>query len=431
MTIRQSLAAVAVVTLAACGGMNTLEPTDPSDPTQKPVCQTGNSCCTSGQLTCHGDPDGKMVCSCYLSWACDNALNAKKCTQTPADTPTGETGWSCVVKNGMDVCTHSGNPEVPTGKNGWVCTDGANSVTCQRPTNTPGGGANWSCSYSGDVKTCTTTPKTDSGVPKTDSGVPKTDTGTTPAWDCTKDALGNQICKQPGGGLPPGGGTDWKCYWKNGTMICEGPSSTPPGGGGWTCVANEDVGGYKCTKPVGPNDTPPGAGKWDCFSSSDVGGIMCTLPPTPGPGQVCIPGQKRWCDGEVYCSYAQQVCLANGQWDPKCVEAANGVRPNTVCACYFFYFNKDCCETPDCIVPPGTNGQVCPASPGLYCDFCNPEKNECKQGKCIITPKNETFCGKSCSTNADCGAGAMCTVVQTSAGDIKQCIPTTQSCYYK
>jgi hypothetical protein len=391
-------------------------------------------------MTCVGNPDGTMVCSCYKSWSCEEVLGQKKCTQHPADQPDGSGGWICKVEGAIEKCVRSGN--LPAGKNGWTCTKAGNQVTCTRPTNTPDGGSNWSCTYvDSDLKVCKsgTPPKTDAGVPKkdtttppppkTDSGVPpKTDIGGGSTWNCYKDAIGNNICTKNDEGFPPGGG-QWTCQWKQGQIICDGSSSTPPGGGGWTCVPKPEVGGWECKKP---QELPPGGGTWNCTSGTGAGGTICVQPPPPKPGQACVPNQKRWCDGEVYCSYGQQVCLPTGQWDPKCVELPSGVRPATMCACYFFYFNPDCCETPDCIVPPGTNGQVCKPSNGAYCDYCNPENPECKGAgaKCVATVKNETFCGQDCSGGKACPANSLCTPFTKSGQTYWQCLPADQSCYY-
>jgi hypothetical protein len=430
----------ALVLLPACGGVNTLDPNDPSSPNYVPkVCQQGEACCTPEELTCRGNPDGTMVCTCYKDWTCDSALSPQKCQQNPADTPDGKSGWKCVVRNGKDVCTRSGT-EVPPGKNGWVCTQTATGVKCERTMNTPDGAAGWGCQYVADIKVCTKTKPADLGVPKTDSGLPpppppKPDSGVIPPpvqWNCYKDGVNGTVCTRSGG-FPPGG-AGWKCYWKNGTITCEGTSSTPPGGSGWTCVKNELAGHWVCTKPA---ETPPGGGTWNCVSSSDQGTI-CYQPPTPKSGQECIPGQKMWCDGVLYCGYGQVVCGPDGKWKTRangeldCTELPSGVRPNTVCACYFFYFNKDCCETPDCLVPPGTNGAVCPPSPGGFCDYCNPQKPECTGtgAKCILSSKKETFCAQSCAGGKACPTGSMCTAVTSGGVTSMQCIPFDQSCYY-
>jgi hypothetical protein len=429
------------------------------DPPVKPgegVCQAGTDCCKPEELVCSGNPDGTLVCTCYKSWTCDDVLTPEKCTQSPA-TPDGTGGWLCQVYQGMERCVKPGT-QAPPGKNNWTCSVVNGSVECVRPTNTPDGGGSWNCSYTNEFKVCTkgvtpgsdagvpktdgkVPPKTDTGVPKTDTGLPKTDTGVPTGWNCWKDAVGDTVCEKPGTGYPPGGGS-WKCYWKGGTITCEGSSPTPPGGGGWTCTDNDLVGGFRCTKPVVPGDTPGGGGSWNCTSGSGQGGTTCVQPPPKKPGAECIPNQKMWCDGEVYCGYGQVVCAPDGKWKTKidsngkvildCQELPNGARPNTVCACYFFYFNSDCCETPDCIVPPNSNGQICPASKGAFCDYCNPQKSECQAAgaKCVVTPKSETFCGQDCTGGKACPAGSMCTQVQSGGSSFWQCIPADQSCYY-
>ena len=106
---------------------------------------------------------------------------------------------------------------------------------------------------------------------------------------------------------------------------------------------------------------------------------------------------------------------------------AQGKVPNTVCACFHFFFNPMCCESPDCLVPPNTNGQICPKSKGGLCDYCNPLKPECtgRGAKCVVTNAHETFCGQDCA-NAPCPQGYMCLPAK---GNSKQCVPADFSCY--
>jgi hypothetical protein len=146
-------------------------------------------------------------------------------------------------------------------------------------------------------------------------------------------------------------------------------------------------------------------------------------PPAPKPGQECVPGTKRWCDGEIYCGWGQQVCLPTGKWDGKCVELSDGRRPNTLCACLHEYFEEKCCETPDCIVPAGTNGTDCKSyAGGKLCDPCNPQKPNCTEpgAKCVVLA-GQSFCGRGCSATQPCPAGYVC--------KSSQCIPTKLSCY--
>lgn len=420
-------------------------------PASGAICQDGETCCEKDELVCAGNPDSELICSCFKDWDCETAVDPEKCWQNRADTPDGETDWTCQTQGNVEQCVRPGST-VPPGKNGWTCKQTANGVECSRPTNTPDGSSEWSCSYSGEFKSCTKgtpTPQPDGGVtPSPDSGVPPAgDLGLPPGWNCTTNANNELVCTKDGAGMPsqgaPGGGGSFNCFWKNNVITCEGSSPTPPGDGEWNCVQNELVGGWRCTKPVKPGDMPDGNGEWTCYSGTPFGGTVCVKSPPTQQGAECVPGTKKWCDGNAYCGWGQVTCGADGKWktkvDPKtgktvldCAELADGRRPNTKCACHFYYWNKDCCETPDCIVPPGTNGQLCPASPGKYCDYCNPLKPECKNAgsKCIVTSNNETYCGLDCSGGKPCPTGASCQKLQVDSQYVWQCVPTDLSCYY-
>ena len=397
----------------SCLGENSLD--DGSPRANGSVCANGTGCCSAEELVCTGNPDGDTACACFRSWDCEKAVKPEKCTQATADTPDGQSGWTCRVEGGREICTRP-TGGVPSGRNGWTCVESGAGAECARVTNTPDGSASWSCAYQGAGKTCVATSGGDS--PSSPAAGPSGGD----SWSCQKDELGREVCKKAG--EVPGAGS-WMCVWKNGSIVCEGTSSSPPGGNGWTCTQNSETGVWTCTKPQGPGDTPPGGGTWSCTSSSELGGAQCVQTPSPKSGQKCIPGQKRWCDGEIYCGYGIQVCAPDGTWDETCTERADGKRPSTVCACYHFYFNPQCCETPDCIVPSGTDGQICPASQGGYCDYCNPQQPECKAGKCIVTPQNEAYCGQDCAGGKPCPAGSACKGVD---GKV-QCVPTDGSCY--
>jgi hypothetical protein len=106
-------------------------------------------------------------------------------------------------------------------------------------------------------------------------------------------------------------------------------------------------------------------------------------------------------------------------------------RPDTLCACYYFFTNFSCCEQPDCVLPPGTKGQICPPSKGGLCDYCNPQvKDDCKEAgaKCIVTNSHEMFCGRECSSSAPCPAGYSCLTVKQQTGTTQQCVPSSHSC---
>lgn len=449
MTRPHRILALALVSvLTGCLGEAGSGTTNP--PPSGPICQDGVDCCTKDELVCSGNPDDMTTCRCHKAWVCDTAVDPKKCWQNQADTPDGKTDWTCQSLGNVEKCVRPGS-DVPPGKNGWLCQSTSSGVECSRPTNTPDGKTNWTCSYSGEFKSCQkgTNPLPDGGVPPTpdlgpggDQGVPTGDWGIPPGWTCTTNAQGELVCKKDGAGMPGGGGT-FSCYWKNNVITCEGSSPTPPGGAGWTCVQNELVGGWRCTKTVQPSDIPDGSGGWNCYSGTAFGGTVCVKQPPKQPGTVCIPGTKMWCDGNGYCGWGQVTCGPDGKWktkvDPQtgaavldCWELADGRRPNTKCACHFYFWNKDCCETPDCIVPPGTNGQICPQSPGKYCDYCHPTNPECINtgSKCIVTSNNETYCGLDCTGGKPCPTGASCQKLQVDGVYYWQCVPTDLSCYY-
>jgi hypothetical protein len=198
---------------------------------------------------------------------------------------------------------------------------------------------------------------------------------------------------------------------------------------------------WQCTKPVDVPEPPPGGMEWQCTASAEFG-IQCYLVKKK-KGDECIVGEKMWCDGLLYCGWGQVECdPATGKWKKTikngkevldCTELKNQERPNTVCACYHFYFNPMCCERPDCIIPSGSKPQICAPSKGGLCDYCNPQKPECKQpdSRCVITNDHETFCGQGCGAGKPCPAGYQCMAYKLSNGlPTNQCVPSDFSCYF-
>jgi len=276
------------------------------------------------------------------------------------------------------------------------------------------------------------------------------------SWSCDEAIT---VCKKlnDNHGLPPGG-SNWTCHLATvdgaSTWVCHGHTptgSTPPGGNGWTCpmVKTEPVGDlFRCNRPDGTTEKPPYPGHWVCVKGTPYGGHLCTRKdkpvqkPTLYPAP-CKPGERMWCDGLVYDGWGQVECdPATGLWRAKTVNGkqmidcseslAGGKVPDTLCACYSFFFNPSCCERIDCVVPPeGAGGQVCAKSAGELCDYCNPMSPECVEpgAKCIVTNASETFCGRECAT-LPCPPGHTCTTVKLKIGTTKQCIPHDFSCYY-
>ncbi len=260
-------------------------------------------------------------------------------------------------------------------------------------------------------------------------------------WDCSASP---SKCEQP---LPtPDGKAGWSCSWSSAEYVCTRPAGGGAGAGaGWTCTESGSL--LRCAKDVAPNpsNSPTGGGAWTCRVDELHAKLRCEQPgqasppsppatsppaappstaPSPAPGQECVPGQRRWCDGELYCGWGQQECTPEGAWPESCVELADGRRPNTACACYHYTFEESCCETADCIVPPGTSGTLCTGGGGKLCDPCNPAQPSCKEpgGVCLVVA-GQSFCTRGCSAQQPCPSGFLC--AQAGGG---HCVPQTLTC---
>lgn len=430
--IGQAVTFVVTLSLAGCGAdmAQTEGPGGPGTGT--------NTQCPADKMICTGDPDtGTLKCTCNDLWDCSK--NPVKCTQptpTPDGVPGGN-GWQCSWAEFKYTCTKKGPDNgVPPGGSGWSCVYDKEygGWKCTENPPVPNGASKWSCTVANGKLECVEVPGT------------KPPPGGGNTWDCTKDASGKMICTT--GDLPPGGG-NWKCsqITKAGvpTWVCVGDSTgnPPPGGNGWNCVKMEnEFDKWKCEKPADtPPTAPPGGGSYQCVKGTEFGGTKCEEVPPKKGDDLCLINEKMWCDGLQYCGWGQVVCdPATGKWKTKtlngkqildCQELADGSRPNTVCACYHFFFNPACCERPDCIVPSGTKGQICPKSQGGLCDYCNPMQSECQAGgKCIVTNNHETFCGQACSPTQPCPNLYNCMTVKTQVGTVNQCVPADFSCYF-
>jgi hypothetical protein len=403
-------------------------------------------------LVCVGNPDTGVVCSCRNLWDCDK--NKDKCSQAIIP-PDGSGGWNCTEWNEFQgvTCEKPGTAaDVPDGGGAFTCQFNAElmKVVCKenQPSSPsgPGGAGDWKCTI------------TDSEGPQklvceaeNPSGTPEPTPTGGGVWDCNADKT---QCKKTdeNGGLPPGGSGDWKCHEETVAgekyIVCVGTSQDAPGGGSWVCqsLPSSEFNDWICKRPKEAGDTPPGGGTWACKAGSEFGGIVCTktdipvTPPTPfpQPGDICVPGTQRWCDGLAFCGWGMITCLPDGTWPTtmkngkvmlKCEERADGKRPNTPCACYHFYFNPKCCERPDCILDAGTDGQICPTSAGNTCDYCNPQKPNCKNGICAVSNSMETFCTEHCGANKACPQGMICMAVKNAGQIANECIPADFSCY--
>lgn len=387
----------------------------------------GPNDCPPEKLICVGDIDDGMICKCEDEVWDICVKNPGKCAPMPVP-PSGGTDWECTWSEFIYKCTRGGK-DSPPGGSGWTCawSDLEQQWECVRDdVPVPPGGGEWLCQVDNETKKLVCAPKKPVGNNE---------------WTCNADG---SICTNSS--EVPSGGSSWKCHKTDATTwVCYGESQTPPGGSGWQCQQMPELGQdiYKCVKKG--DDLPPGGSSWTCVMGSEFGGKRCDkVPPRvpPAVGGKCKVLERAWCDGNLYCGWGQVECdPKTNTWKTKktstgdvildCTEI-NDLRPNTVCACYFFFYNPACCERPDCIIPAGSKGQVCPKSPGKLCDYCDPRTNECTEpgGKCIVSPKKETFCGKACSASSPCPPGYTCTKVKVKVGYVTQCVPPDLSCYY-
>jgi hypothetical protein len=265
-------------------------------------------------------------------------------------------------------------------------------------------------------------------------------------WDCSQNPAKCEASRPV-----PGSGT-WTCSWSKTSYSCTatGSKSSPPGGGSeWSCSFDEESSAWTCVRSTVPNPSngPGGLTGWSCTVDNELKKVECdktttsstsdagiatksdTSTPKPKKGQECVPGQKMWCDGALYCSWGVVECQTSGMWkrnsggEIDCIELSSGARPNTKCACYNFYFNEACCETPDCIVPSGSSGQICGKSAGQLCDYCTAKASECvgTGAKCLVTTSHETYCTRSCSSSNPCPSGYNC--------QGSYCRPSSGHCY--
>jgi hypothetical protein len=418
--------------LLGCQGSLPPQPFEPTaDGGETELCPSGM------ERRCITDIDNGTVCTCVNKPIdpCEKYPNKAFCSEMP--TPDGSSDWTCTWTEFKYSCTRKDNGKTPTGGGSWTCVpNNEGGWTCTKnELPVPDGSGGWKCFVDNEAGALI---------------CEKENPGGDLTWKCVTDQqTGKTVCTTTGG-LPSGGG-NWKCHKSGDTWTCYGdipPGGTPPGGAGWTCVKMKTELGkeiYKCQKKG--DDLPGGKGDWICTKGTELNGTKCvqgTPPPPPKLGAACKIGDKAWCDGHTFCGWGQVSCdPKTGTWETeinqttgkpqlKCYEVKD-LRPNTVCACYHTFYNEACCERPDCIIPPGTQGQVCPKSPGKLCDYCNPlQVGSCVEpgAKCVYTSSNETFCGRECSVSKPCPAGYTCASYKLKGVTYKQCVPVDGSCYY-
>lgn len=460
-----------------------------AQPNQVPDYPSGSTPPTGGTGTTGGTgPGGSSI----PTWACVSDANGTTCTASVSDQPSFGGPWVCVFddvggvmckseQNGTWACAvdaqgvttcRQESPNVPSSSGTWQCYDTAGTTVCTGGTG-PGG------TIPGGTGPGGTGP---GGTPPGGATGPGT---YGPGWVCLTDDVGRVVCttttpenpSNTGNGPNPVGGTITSGTITGGTMsggtttngtttgatitngtITGATINTPSGPITNATITGATVTGATVTggTPVGGTITggtitggtvtggtpPPGTssgpgtngGTWNCWFD-DVGARVCNNAPTTStvfnPAHqmegLCVPGVRRWCDGATYCSWGQQTCKPDGSWGD-CLENS-GIRPNTLCGCYYFYFNAECCETPDCVIPPGTTGQTCPANQGNNCDYCD-GRGQCPNGaKCVFADDGEAYCTRACDASS-CPTGYQCTSIKAKDGSLsKVCVPADKSCY--
>lgn len=380
----------------------------------------------------------------------------------------GAVGWDCVEQqNGENVnwtCTYKYPPNPgnnPGGATFYECVpNGENDrLECDQK---PGAGQPGGSTSGGDNPGGGDNPPGSSGNPGQPSGPEfgpweKSEQDGKTVWKRTGAApLTDAICtrESTSGGM---------------TLVCFGGSSNPSGQTGWECDKSAEFGNQICKTPLTGDHRPPGMTNGVCTDIVEMGRIVqiceeSAQPPNamPKPGSACIPRTRRWCDGVTFCGWGITECKDDGTWPTirrngreidDCKEHPEGLRPNTTCARYYWFFNPECCERTDCIIPDGTNGAAYGPSEGNLCDPCSPQNPECKEpgALCVYLkkyipreliggqtfPTGETYCGQECGGDRQCPDGYTCAraCAVNFSGSPRcgmQCVPEKDgSCYLR
>lgn len=228
-------------------------------------------------------------------------------------------------------------------------------------------------------------------------------------------------------------------------LICFGTGSGPADQPPWACKDASATNRERvCQTPSTSEHSPPDMSAGTCTALVKAGQLVQTceerkqaLNAMPRPGSPCSPGARRWCDGLSFCGWGIITCPESGTWPTTtrtlgrtqravedCREDTDGRRPNTLCARHHWFFNPECCEREDCLIPDETSTRAPAKSPGNLCDPCSPSEPECKEpgALCVYRkkmvppeligwqtfPTGETFCGRECAADRQCPAGFTC-----------------------
>jgi hypothetical protein len=257
------------VLLVACTGEANLtgdppagpgQPLDPGSPDPHQTdpyapCTDRDTCCTSADVQCTGDPDNNPTCTCTTLWDCSQ--DPSKCEQDK-QVPTGGGTWTCEWTEQAYTCK-GGDPSSPPGGSGWNCENDA-------------------------------------------------ETG---QWICTK--------QPPNPANTPGGTSVWKCKVENGKIVCVREGGPPPAKHEGNCadgIDNDGDGKIDCQDADCPpcKQPPAQSGKEICDGKDNNGdgrideGNVCA-----NVGEPCPPGAYQACD--CYCG-VHRKCKPDGTWGP-------------------------------------------------------------------------------------------------------------------
>jgi len=385
---------------------------DDTDVTATPVpaCPVDPDCAIGGDCSLYECPD---------YWLCEDlasGIEGKRCTNPGPDYP-DDGNWDCEQVGNSVRCTSDHYPD-DGGGGDWNCERIDDLVVCTDDTpgypDEPGEGP-WNCFFEGEFRIC------ESGRTPGDGG----------DWFCYDTPDGRE-CRQRNPEYPDDS-REWDCHDNpDGETVCSAPGDLPDGGanGDYDC---EDLGDLVVCTDDSP-DYPDEGGDvpTDCYFADEfrICGPDDDGPPDGGDYE-CVAGQQRWCDDAIYCSWGKQTCLPDGSWGP-CIEPTvtrTGLtdRPATECGCRYFYFNDDCCETPDCIIPDDHAPPAC-ESDGSLCSYCDTAAN-CggPADVCLFARDGYAFCAQDCS-DTGCPGGYECQSITTRDGRMNQCVPTSGTC---
>lgn len=411
---------------AGCGGDDGFVPGEEHGGEGEGECVDGQQESVVGFYCC--DPDQQTQCICPDYWVCTEACggnggNGKVCDQPFPDSPGGSSEWGeCEEDEGFITCTGDAETFDDSGLGeGWNCEVQGEFVVCtSEEADYPDGGdgSGWDCYYNEGIRICESA----------DDG----------EWECETLADGTTECVNDAEDTPDDG--DWECFFDNGASgdgddarICTGHKGEDDGNGsGYDCFTNVDL-FDRCRDETPEYPDEGGDEEWDCWID-EFGTTHCTNggeSPDGGADEPCPLGVARWCDGPIFCSWGKQFCNADLRWGP-CQEE-DGDRPDNSCACRHFYFDPDCCEGPDCVIPPEhIQPTVCESDGGL-CGYCNNDDDCDGNGICLEDGHGGTLCGQSCAVEegagpgdqGDCPSDFFCAPIRDYYGEVvaNQCAP--------